>query len=98
MNTLFRIKASYARFTVIVALYFAVVLNLPIYKELHHIFAQMESVKLGFMLTIPLFFWAALTVIFNLLSWPYLTKPFFIILLMCSALVSYAGVQLRYDF
>lgn len=88
---LFRIKASYARFTVIVALYFAVVLNLPIYKELHHIFAQMESVKLGFMLTIPLFFWAALTVIFNLLSWPYLTKPFFIILLMCSALVSYAG-------
>ncbi|ANU37941.1 Phosphoethanolamine transferase EptA [Vibrio scophthalmi] len=88
---LFRTKMSYASLTVVLALYFAVVLNLPIYKELHHIFAQMESVKLGFICTIPLFFWAALTLIFSLFSWPYISKPFFIILLICSALVSYAG-------
>lgn len=88
---LFRTKMSYASFTVMLAFYFAVVLNLPIYKELHHIFAQMESVKLGFICTIPLFFWAALTLIFSLFSWPYISKPFFIILLICSALVSYAG-------
>ncbi|ODS12732.1 Phosphoethanolamine transferase EptA [Vibrio scophthalmi] len=88
---LFRTKMSYASFTVMLAFYFAVVLNLPIYKELHHIFAQMESVKLGFICTIPLFFWAALTLIFSLFSCPYISKPFFIILLICSALVSYAG-------
>lgn len=87
----FRSKMSYATLTVVLAFYFAVVLNLPIYKELHHIFAQMESVKIGFMFTIPFFFWAALTLIFNLFSWPYLTKPFFITLLILSALVSYAG-------
>ncbi len=73
------------------ALYFAIILNLPIYKELQHIFNQMESVKVGFVLSIPLFFFAVLNLLFNLFSWPYITKPFFILLLISSSLVSYAG-------
>ncbi|MBA5764091.1 phosphoethanolamine--lipid A transferase [Vibrio sp. 404] len=73
------------------ALYFAIILNLPIYKELQHIFSQMESVKVGFILSIPLFFFAALNLLFSLFSWPYITKPFFILLLISSSLVSYAG-------
>ncbi|WP_114767734.1 phosphoethanolamine transferase [Vibrio rhodolitus] len=82
---------SYVSVTAIIALYFAMVLNLPIYKELTAIFDQMEQVNLGFIISIPFFFFAALNFIFNLFSWPYLTKPFFIVLLVCSALVSYAG-------
>ena len=90
---IFRLKMSYSKLTLVLAFYFAVVLNLPIYKDLNNIFGQMDSgsVKLGFMFTIPLFFWAALNLIFNLFSWPYITKPFFIILLISSAMVSYAG-------
>ncbi|GAK85456.1 predicted membrane-associated metal-dependent hydrolase [Vibrio ponticus] len=82
---------SYVSVTALIALYFAMVLNLPIYKELTAIFDQMEQVNLGFIISIPFFFFAALNFIFNLFSWPYLTKPFFIVLLVCSALVSYAG-------
>ncbi|OLQ92445.1 phosphoethanolamine transferase [Vibrio panuliri] len=86
-----RLSFSYFSVTCLLAFYFAVVLNLPIYKELEHIFSQMETVKLGFIISIPIFFWAALNLIFTLFSWPYLTKPFFSILLILSALVSYAG-------
>ncbi|ROV61386.1 phosphoethanolamine--lipid A transferase [Vibrio ponticus] len=86
-----RFSLSYLSITALLALYFALVLNLPIYKELEHIFSQMETVHLGFIISIPFFFWAALNFIFNLFSWPYFTKPFFILLLVSSALVSYAG-------
>lgn len=82
---------TYVKLTAVLALYFALVLNAPIYKELHRLFAEMDSVKLGFILSIPLFFFAALNLIFNLLSWPFLTKPLFAALMILSALVSYAG-------
>ncbi|WP_367317417.1 phosphoethanolamine--lipid A transferase [Vibrio coralliilyticus] len=82
---------SYAIFTALLALYFAVVVNLPFYKELHTIYNHTETVNLGFLLSIPLFLWASLNFLFSLFSWPYLTKPFFIVLLVCSSIVSYAG-------
>lgn len=86
-----RLSLSYMVITALLALYFALVLNLPIYKELQHIFSQMEAVKVGFIITIPLFFFAALNLIFNVFSWPFITKPFFMLLLVSSALVSYAS-------
>ncbi|WP_162045319.1 phosphoethanolamine transferase [Vibrio taketomensis] len=86
-----RLSLSYMAITALLALYFALVLNLPIYKELQHIFSQMEAVKVGFIITIPLFFFAALNLIFNVFSWPFITKPFFMLLLVSSALVSYAS-------
>ena len=82
---------SYAIFTALLALYFAVVVNLPFYKELHTIYSHSGTVNIGFLLSIPLFLWASLNFLFSFFSWPYLTKPFFIVLLICSSIVSYAG-------
>ncbi|EKM31629.1 putative membrane protein, partial [Vibrio harveyi] len=68
---------SYVTFTLLLALYFALVVNIPIYKELVHILTSLDQVKIGFIITIPIFFFAALNFLFNLFSWPWISKPFF---------------------
>ncbi|MDF2152707.1 phosphoethanolamine--lipid A transferase [Vibrio sp. CAU 1672] len=82
---------SYVTFTLILALYFTLVVNIPVYKELTGIFSQITEVKTGFIITIPIFFFAALNFLFSLFSWPKVAKPFFILLLVVSAMVSYAS-------
>lgn len=94
MNVLKKIPSpqlSYHGFTLLIALYFATIVNLPIYKNLLSIISDLESVKLGFIISIPFFFWACLNFIFSCLSWPILSKPFFSLLVVVSSLVSYAG-------
>ncbi|SHE60098.1 phosphoethanolamine transferase [Vibrio gazogenes] len=90
INTIKQLKLSYHAITIIIAIYFSVILNLPIYKSLHEIFNQLDAVKTGFIISIPFFFTFALTIIFSLFSWPKITKIFFSILLLTSSLVSYA--------
>ncbi len=46
----------YVAFTVLLALYFALVVNIPIYKELIGIFSKLDEVKIGFIITIPISF------------------------------------------
>lgn len=58
---------SYVTFTFLLALYFALVVNIPIYKELIGIFTHLDNVKIGFIITIPIFFLAALNFLFNYL-------------------------------
>ncbi|PFG57901.1 lipid A ethanolaminephosphotransferase [Vibrio sp. ES.051] len=82
---------SYVTFTFLLALYFALVVNIPIYKDLVDIFSRLDNVKVGFIMTIPIFFIAALNFIFSLFSWPWVGKPFFIVLLITSSIVSYAS-------
>lgn len=78
-------------FTAVLAAYFALVLNLPIYRNLADIFAKSAHVNPLFVATIPLFFFFALNVIFNVFSWPFIFRPFFAILTVVSAMVCYAG-------
>ncbi|MDC5856326.1 phosphoethanolamine transferase [Vibrio europaeus] len=82
---------SYVLFTLLLSGYFTFVVNIPFYKELELIFARMDSVEIGFVASIPILLWAILNFLFNLFSWPIITKPFFILLLICSSIVSYAG-------
>ncbi|HIF9309104.1 TPA: phosphoethanolamine transferase [Photobacterium damselae] len=79
--------------TFLLALYFAIVLNLPLWRTFEHIFQTLPAVKIGFIISLPIFLTAALNIIFNLFSWPYITKPFFSILIFFSALVCYAMYQ-----
>ncbi|PSU59605.1 phosphoethanolamine transferase [Photobacterium aphoticum] len=74
----------------VLAVYYTVVINLPIAHELWRIMAAMDAYKLGFVLSLPVFFCAAFQAIFQLFNWPYFSKPFFIFLLLTSSLVSYA--------
>ncbi|WNJ97764.1 phosphoethanolamine--lipid A transferase [Vibrio ruber] len=90
INTIKQLKLSHHAITIIIAIYFAVILNLPVYKSLHEIFNQLDAVDTGFVISIPFFFTFALTIIFSLFSWPKITKIFFSVLLLTSSLVSYA--------
>ncbi|POF51884.1 phosphoethanolamine transferase, partial [Vibrio vulnificus] len=91
IKTLFNRECSYTTFTLVLAIYFATIVNFPIYKELFSIISHLDSVKVGFVISVPIFFLAALNFLFNLFSWPWLSKPFFAVLLLLSAMVSYAG-------
>lgn len=82
---------SYPIFTIIISGYFSLVINLPVYKELAGIFAELDSVKAIFILSIPVFFFSVINLLFSLFSWPYLSKPFFSLLVLISSMVSYAG-------
>ncbi|MDW6017152.1 phosphoethanolamine--lipid A transferase [Vibrio plantisponsor] len=85
------ISLSYAGITLVLATFFALVMNLPVYSALVGIFGKLDSVKIGFIISLPFFFAAALNFLFNLFSWPYITKPFFITLIIVSSFVSYAS-------
>ncbi|MBL4913324.1 phosphoethanolamine--lipid A transferase [Shewanella schlegeliana] len=91
MKRPFKSGVSYVLFTLILAIYFSLVVNIPIYADLYAIFNNIDAVKIGFVLSIPIFFGATLNFLFNLFSWPVIAKPFFIILLILSSIVSYAG-------
>ncbi|KJY82937.1 hydrolase [Vibrio galatheae] len=82
---------SYVGLTALLAGYFALVVNVPVYSALLEIFSELGTVKIGFVVSIPVFFFAAFNLLFNLFSWPFITKPYFVILLVISAAVSYAG-------
>lgn len=91
LNQFIQGNMSFVTFTLLLAFYFTAIVNLPVYKELNNILSQLDNVKIGFVISIPFFFLAALNFLFNLFSWPWIGKPFFIILLMVSSMVSYAG-------
>lgn len=82
---------SYSIFTFFVALYFTVVINLPVYKELFQILSALDTVKIGFVISIPILFLAVFNFLFNLFTWPLISKPFFSVLLVASSVVSYGG-------
>jgi len=86
-----RFQVSYAGLSFFLALYYALVVNIPVYKELTNILDGMEAFKIGFVISVPIFLTAALTIIFNVFSWPFIGRPFFIVVLITSSMVSYAG-------
>ncbi|EKO3484493.1 phosphoethanolamine--lipid A transferase [Vibrio fluvialis] len=85
------LSISYAGTTLLLAIFFSLVINLPFYTALADIFSKLESVKLGFIISLPFFLIAALNFLFNIFSWPYITKPFFSLLLVASSIVCYAS-------
>ncbi|CAM3616221.1 Phosphoethanolamine transferase EptA [Vibrio aerogenes CECT 7868] len=84
------IRLSFHSVTLLLAAYYALVLNLPLYKDLKHIFSGMSAVDTGFIISIPFAFFFAFICLFSLFSWPKITKVFFSVLLISSAVVCYA--------
>ena len=75
MKRLSGIRLSHHSLAALIALYFATIINLPIYLELKQIFADSAQVSVLFAISIPLFFWAVFNLLLQLMSWPYLAKP-----------------------
>lgn len=86
-----KIKITYFNLAIITALFYALAVNIPFYMELYKILKQSNTLNIGLMISMPIFIFAITTILFNLISWPYITKPLFIFLLMTSSVVSYVS-------
>lgn len=80
--------------------YFTLVLNWPFLSRLYSYLFSLESYSLAFALSIPVFLFTLLYVVFSFFAAKGLTKVFFIPFLIISAVVSYAsqkyGVMFNY--
>lgn len=85
----FRIKTTSPLFSLAVACFFFFALNVAIIARLYGI-SQTEPMKTGFILSLPIFFISAFNILFLPLSGRRATKPFFIVLVLLSAMISYA--------
>ncbi|WP_434763568.1 phosphoethanolamine transferase [Vibrio fortis] len=74
----------------LLAIYYVVIVNVPLTRELFNLISASQSESTGFILSIPVFFFAAFLFIFHLFNWPKFARWFFIALLLSSSLVSYA--------
>lgn len=83
-------KISIISFTFLLATYFACIINFPILIKASSIVYKLKQFDIMFLVSVPFFFMAAFNFIFNLFSWPRITKPLFIVLILASSVVSYA--------
>lgn len=85
-----KVALSNANYTLLLAVFIALVPNLPVYVDLYHIFAKLDRFSIGFVISIPFFFIFAYNLIFNVLTWPYVSKAVAIIFVLLSAVLCYA--------
>ncbi|OIN06655.1 hypothetical protein BFR47_04295 [Oceanisphaera psychrotolerans] len=78
------------RLVFLVSCYFFLVLNVALLTRLVTIIGSLEQVRLGFLLTIPLFFVACFNVIFSLLTVFRGEKPVLVLFILVSSLLNYA--------
>ncbi|GIU11890.1 phosphoethanolamine transferase [Shewanella sp. c952] len=89
-----RLKSlSSNQFTVILALYYVCIFNIPFFQIVKQGVEKQADVNLIFIATIPLFLIFALSFIFSIFSFKYLAKPFFIVLTLMSSSVFFAALQ-----
>ncbi|MFA0323969.1 phosphoethanolamine transferase [Vibrio splendidus] len=85
-----RLNMSINKLPFVLAVYYLLVINLPISRELFSILSASQAESIGFIISIPFFFLAAFNFIFQVFNWPIFAKAFFILLLLTSSLVSYS--------
>lgn len=89
---------SYFQLTLLLSLYFTFVVNFPILVHFYRILHGLSAFKMGFALSIPLVLFAALNVVFTPFTFKPIFKPFFVILLIVSALAAYAQLVFHVIF
>ncbi|SIP94171.1 lipid A ethanolaminephosphotransferase [Aeromonas sp. RU39B] len=81
------------RLHLLLVLYFALVLNWPLFLHMADILSALEHVKAGFVVSIPLLLIAAVNLVFLPFSLRFIQKPFFIFLLLTGSLASFAMLK-----
>ncbi|PTS77775.1 MCR-3 family phosphoethanolamine--lipid A transferase [Aeromonas sp. HMWF036] len=94
----FIIKIKIVPLVFLLALYFAFMLNWRGVLHFYDILYKLEGFKLGFAISLPILLVAALNFVFIPFSIRYLVKPFFALLLVLSAIVSYTMMKYRVLF
>ncbi len=91
-------KISYFWLTLFLSLYFTCVVNLPVLMHFYQILHALSAYKIGFALSIPVVLFAALNFVFTPFTFKPLLKPFFIVLLLISAIAAYAQLVFHVIF
>ncbi|GAJ66498.1 hypothetical protein MA13_contig00002-0206 [Edwardsiella piscicida] len=92
------LSASFLTVILLLAGYFTLILNIPILLHFYRILHALGEYRLGFALSIPVVLFAALTCVFMPFSFRPILKPFFILLLVITALASYAQYKYQVIF
>ncbi|WP_042878868.1 phosphoethanolamine transferase, partial [Aeromonas sp. ZOR0002] len=94
----FIVKMKIVPLVFLLALYFAFMLNWRGVLHFYDILYKLEDFKPGFAISLPILLVAALNFVFVPFSIRYLVKPFFALLLILSAIVSYTMMKYRVLF
>lgn len=92
------LKIHVVPFILLLALVFAFLLNWPVLLHFYEILSHLAHFKIGFAISIPILLVAALNFVFMPFSVRYLIKPFFALLFVIGAIVSYTMMKYRVLF
>ncbi|RLV60418.1 phosphoethanolamine--lipid A transferase [Parashewanella curva] len=91
LKNFFEREKSFESVVAFLALYFTLVLNIPVYHKLYDIFVKEPQHSIAFIISIPIFFFFIIYLALHVLAWPKLIKLIFIPLLLISSAMSYAS-------
>ncbi|WP_439844332.1 phosphoethanolamine transferase [Aeromonas veronii] len=88
-----RVTLGVLQTNLLLVLFFALVLNWPIFLHLYTVLSALTHVKAGFAISIPLVLIAALNAVFIPFTFRFVLKPFFTVLILTGSIVSYAMLK-----
>ncbi|MBO0502218.1 phosphoethanolamine--lipid A transferase [Aeromonas veronii] len=88
-----RVTLGVLQTNLLLVLFFALVLNWPIFLHFYTVLSALTHVKAGFAISIPLVLIAALNAVFIPFTFRFVLKPFFTVLILTSSIVSYAMLK-----
>ncbi|MBL0480181.1 phosphoethanolamine transferase [Aeromonas veronii] len=88
-----RVTLGVLQTNLLLVLFFALVLNWPIFLHFYTVLSALPHVKAGFAISIPLVLIAALNAVFIPFTFRFVLKPFFTVLILTGSIVSYAMLK-----
>ncbi|WP_421211792.1 phosphoethanolamine transferase [Aeromonas sp. 600479] len=88
-----RVTLGVLQTNLLLVLFFALVLNWPIFLHFYTVLSTLTHVKAGFVISIPLVLIAALNAVFIPFTFRFVLKPFFTVLILTGSIVSYAMLK-----
>ncbi|MGN5077139.1 phosphoethanolamine transferase [Aeromonas veronii] len=88
-----RVTLGVLQTNLLLVLFFALVLNWPIFLHFYTVLSALTPVKAGFAISIPLVLIAALNAVFIPFTFRFVLKPFFTVLILTGSIVSYAMLK-----
>ncbi|WP_317984044.1 phosphoethanolamine transferase [Affinibrenneria salicis] len=93
-----KIRVNFLALTALIATYFTLVMNVTLFQHFYQILSGLPDKNYGFIITLPFVLFFALLFLFLPFSLKHIMKPFFIILLLLSSVVSYAMMKYNVVF
>ncbi|MEH8259598.1 phosphoethanolamine--lipid A transferase [Aeromonas veronii] len=88
-----RVTLGVLQTNLLLVLFFALVLNWPVFLHFYTVLSALTHVKAGFAISIPLVLIAALNAVFIPFTFRFVLKPLFTVLILTGSIVSYAMLK-----